>query len=61
MKKIVECLGPSALEDYCRHGYLSAKKIKELEELEGTTPDLESEDEDQESDEDEDEDDNGGE
>ena len=55
MKKIVECLGASALEDFCRHGNLPKEKIQELEELEGTMPDTDSEDEDQESDEDDNE------
>ena len=61
MKKIVDCLGASALEDYCRHGHLSEEKVKELEELEGTMPDFDSEDEDQESDDDDDENGNGDE
>ena len=36
---MVECLGDSALENYCTHGSLPEQKIIELEELKGLVPD----------------------
>ena len=52
VRKIVECLGDSALEDYCRHGSLNEQKIKDLEELKGLVPDADDDISDQESEDD---------
>ena len=49
VRKIIECLGYSALEDYCRHGSLGEQKIKDLEELKGLAPDGDEDNSDQES------------
>ena len=31
IKKLVKTLGPKSLDEYCRYGYLSEEKIRELE------------------------------